>query len=521
MESVELFVERARAARPGFALDDDNAPAVAAICRRVDGLPLAIELAAARINVLTPGQILERLDHRLAILSGSRRDVMDRQRTLRGAIDWSYELLNDDEKAAFCRFAVFAGGADLDAALAVLDPTAELETDSIDLLGSLVARSLLRSSDDSGRARFMMLETIREYALERLASSGDEERIRDRHADYYGNVAAASIDVLFAPDRAARLDLLDLEMPNLRAAIEWSIERGAFERATRTALGLREFWRTRSHLVEARRLLDRVLDAWPADQLPAARADVLGVAGELAAWHADYGRARELTEIQIALLAEVGDRARLAQAYNNMAWGNLAQRPEASRDFFEKAIAVATEVGDDKNQMAALQGMAIALFRLGELQRARETALAAIDVANVSRDEYTNLFNIMTLGMIESRLGSPGRAAQLFADALHRAEAASAEIGMVVSLDAISLLVFERGDTERSATIALVSDRVRREVGGAPTMELIGYRAILDRIREKDPTTLERVAATISNVTTADAIAAAYSAAAAIADETS
>jgi len=511
MEAVELFVERARGARPGFELTDDNAAAVAAICRRVDGLPLAIELAAARVNVLTPQQILDRLDHRLTLLSGSRRDVTDRQRTLRGAIDWSHDLLSDDEKAGFRRFSVFSAGAQLDAVLAVLDPASELGADPLDVVAALVDRSLLRRTEEASGSRFSMLETIREYAAESLVASEEADATRDRHAEYFGAVAAASEDVLYTPDRNERLDALDLELPNFRAALEWSIERHALARCAHMALGLREFLRTRSHIAESRRLFDRVLDNWTPDELPGERADVLGVAAELAAWQMDYGRARQLTEVQIAVLDETGDRPRLSQAYNNMAWGTLVERPEVARDMFDRAIAIAADVGDLKNEMTARQGLAIALLRLGDLQAARDAAQEAIDVANQTRDQYTNLLNIMTLGMIEWRMGDAGQGAKHFGDALSRAEAASAAIGVGVSLDAISLLAFEHGEVERAAVMALVADRVRRESGGAPTMELIGYGAILDVIREKDPQTLERVAASIGDVTMADAIATAYS----------
>ena len=182
---------------------------MAAICRRVDGLPLAIELAAARVNVLTPQQILDRLDHRLTLLSGSRRDVTDRQRTLRGAIDWSHDLLSDDEKAGFRRFSVFAGGAQLDAVLAVLDPDAKLSVDAIDLVSALSDRSLLRSTDDAHGSRFAMLETIREYAAERLAASDEATYTRNCHAAFYAESRPRSRGVLQAPDRDAQLDRLD------------------------------------------------------------------------------------------------------------------------------------------------------------------------------------------------------------------------------------------------------------------------------------------------------------------------
>ena len=188
-ESVDLFIERAQAARADFLLDDENAPAVAAICRRLDGLPLAIELAAARINVLAADQILSRLDHRLTVLASSRRDLPERQRTLRGAIDWSHDLLAEPERAFFRRFSVFAGGADVDAVSAVIDPDGALGADALDLASALVDRSLLRSARDATQSRLEMLETIREYAAERLAESTEAPEVRARHAAYYRSIA--------------------------------------------------------------------------------------------------------------------------------------------------------------------------------------------------------------------------------------------------------------------------------------------------------------------------------------------
>ena len=515
-ESVQLFVERARVAKPGFELTDENAPAIAAICRRVDGLPLAIELAAARVGVLAPAQILERLDRRLSLLVGSRRDVTDRQRTLRAAIDWSHDLLSDAEKVGFRRLSVFAGGADLDGAVAVIGGDGTEELDTIDVLQALISRSLIRSVADAATARFVMLETIREYALERLAASGEEETIRERHADFYAAVAEASANVLFVPDRDARLDALDEEMPNIRAALEWSIDRGAFERTSAMAVGLKEFLRTRGHLAESRKLLDRVLATWPQGELRTARADVLGVAGELAAWHTDYNRARELTEEQVALLHQLGDNTRLAYAFSNMAWGNLMERPEVARGLFEQSLANSTESGDKKSRLGALQGLSISQLRLGELEAARSTALAAIEAGDEARDQYTNLFNIMTLGMVELRSGDRAQSARLFADALGRAQSAGASIGIAITLDAIGMLALEDGKADVAAQLALAADRLRQEAGGAPTLELVGDRNIMDQVRDADPAALERARALIGQITTDDAIAAAFSEAAAI-----
>jgi len=517
MEAVELFVERARAARPDFALTDENAAAVAAICRRIDGLPLAIELAAARINVLTPAQILTRLDHRLTLLAGSRRDVPDRQQSLRGAIDWSYELLSDDEKKGFRRFSVFAGGADLDAALAVLDPESALATDPIDLLSALVARSLLRSSTEEDAARFSMLETIREYALERLADSDERAQVYERHGNHYVAVAAAAHDVLLAPDRDAILGRLDLDMPNFRVAFDWMIANNRADLAAGAAAGLTAFWRTRSHLAEACALLERVLRDLSFGSDEAARAKVLTAAAELANWRGDYQRASEWTNELLELLERRGDKAGLAQAYHNVGWSNIAANPEAARDGFERAVQAGRELDDAPLLLGAEQGLAIALFRTGEPERARAAALAAIDVGNAIRDPYSNSFNMLTLGFIELNLGDQVSCAHRFTAALESAVAAQADVGIITALDAISWLMLERGDVKIAARLSFTAERMRNEIGGAPTMELVGVGRTLDRVRERDEAMYLAVAAE-TPLTKEAAIDAAHAALAAIAE---
>ncbi len=291
-DCVDLFVERARAARAEFALTDANAAAVAAICRRLDGLPLALELAAARINVLSPDQILARMDHRLTLLASSRRDLTDRQRTLRGAIEWSYDLLTEPERTFFRRFSVFAGGADLDAAQTVIDPEIDLGADALDLASALVDRSLLRATEAGGANRLVLLETIREYASDRLAEAATEaEAVRNRHAAHYRALAVASAGVLTDPRRDAILDQLDRELPNFRAAIDWAVAAGDLDSAVEIAVSLRDFWHTRAHLVEARQLVGKLLEA-TGDRPGPSRIRLLFTMSEVASWNGEYVDAR-------------------------------------------------------------------------------------------------------------------------------------------------------------------------------------------------------------------------------------
>jgi len=250
-EAVALFIQRAEAARPDFRVTNENAPAVAEICARLDGLPLAIELAAARVKLLPPQALLGRLTNRLRILTGGARDRPARQQTLRGAIDWSYGLLDENEQPLFRQIAVFSGGCTLQAVEAVCIAATDLTDDLVDGLGSLVDKSLLRQeAPSSSEPRFRMLETIREYALERLEESSEAESLRLRHANYYLSLAQQAQPALRGPRAARWLEQLEAEHENLRAALSWAVEADERDVGLRLAGTLGEFWEMRGHLSE-------------------------------------------------------------------------------------------------------------------------------------------------------------------------------------------------------------------------------------------------------------------------------
>ena len=273
-DAIALFVERARAVRPDFELTDANTPSVAAICARLDGLPLAIELAAARIKVFTPEAILTRLETSLSLLSSGARDVPERQRTLRGAIDWSYDLLDSTERALLRRIAIFVGGCSIESAAAVCDPNDELGVEMLDALVSFVDKSLLRQvAAEAGEPRFQMLETIREYGLWRLADSDDAEPTRSRHEDHFAALARDAEPELLGAHQKAWLDRLDVERDNLRAAMQHAIDDGRIELALAMGGALWRFWQQRGHLVEGRESLVALLGHPAAAGRTAARAE--------------------------------------------------------------------------------------------------------------------------------------------------------------------------------------------------------------------------------------------------------
>ena len=249
-EAIELFTDRARQSRPDFAINGENADAVAEICRRLDGMPLAIELAAARIRALSLAEIVDSLHDRFRLLTGGARTAVRRQQTLRASVDWSHALLTDTEQVLFRRLAVFLGGFDLDAARAVAGGDDDVERYQVlDQLTLLVEKSLVVAESTSGRTRYRLLETVRQYALEKLGESGEANVVRTRHRDYYTSTAA-QLDVPAQAGREGRLDQAELDIDNLRAAFAWSRENGEAELALQLASSLQPLWLTRGHVLE-------------------------------------------------------------------------------------------------------------------------------------------------------------------------------------------------------------------------------------------------------------------------------
>jgi predicted ATPase/class 3 adenylate cyclase len=508
-EAVQLFVERARAGRSDCTLSDTNAPAIAAICRRLDGLPLAIELAAARINLLSPDQIVTRLDHRLALLATSRRDLPERQRTLRGAIDWSYDLLAAPEQAFFRRLSAFSGGADLEAIRAVVDPEEALGSEALDLASALVDRSLLRSTHIGDENRLDMLETIREYAAEHLATSPQEEsETRARHAAYYRDLAEASEGLLTNVRQDELLDRLDRELANFRAAIAWSLEARLPETGLRIAAALREFWHVRNHIHEGRRALDELLTASASDGATTLRFRALTTSGMLASWHGDYGTMHELFEGAVAMAEAAGNRRQIAVAKAGLGWARIGSRPTTARDDLEDAIAIGRELGDKQILFGALQGLTLAYIRLGDLSAARGSVLEAIALGEASGEHYDNATNLLALGTIETREGDPRSGGRWIAEALRQLRAAGGHGGLSIALDVLATLAFERGAPGPGARLAAAADRLRRAVGGGPSTAIILLEEPLDRARRTmAPADFERALAAGRALTTDEAIA--------------
>lgn len=342
-DAVMLFVERARRVKPDFRLTDEDAPLVADICARLDGLPLAIELAAARIKLLPPRKMARRLEHRLQVLTTGARDAPARQKTLERTMEWSYDLLGPEEQLLFRRLAVFSGGCTPEAAESV---AGEPDDDTLGTLEALVDKNLVRLMEgDDGEARLMMLETVREYALERLSSSGEEGTIRRAHADYYLVLAEEAEPELTSAGQVAWLDLLESEHDNLRAALQRALEHDEVEVALRLGRALWRFWYLRCHFSEGQRWLDLTLalDGGAA----AHRAGVLSGAGHLAWGRGDFGRAATLHEESLKLFRRLQDRVGMAASLNGLSFvARMRGDYAAAREMCEEALTIYRELDD-------------------------------------------------------------------------------------------------------------------------------------------------------------------------------
>ncbi len=360
-ESARLFAYRVRLHSPHFAITDRNAAAIASLCRRLDGIALAIELAAARTRSMSVDEVSRRLDQRLSLLTGGARTVPRRQQTLRAAIDWSYDLLSDAEKAILGRLSVFAGGWTLDAAERVCGDDGIATRDVIDLLASLVDRSLVVAEERAAGTRYRLLESLEQYAAERLRERADEVRWQERHLEHFRALAEEAEPQLTGRDQQAWLERLDAEHDNVRAALARAAAGvGGGEAGLRLASAVARFWLVRGYLTEGRGWLSRLLAAAP-DAAPVARARALNWAGILAWKQGDYRAAQSCYEQCLAIRRELGDRPGVGVVLSNQ--GLLAyERGDyaAARALHEQSLAIDRELGDR-------WGVAVSLLHLGSL----------------------------------------------------------------------------------------------------------------------------------------------------------
>jgi predicted ATPase len=454
-ESVALFVERAMAVRPDFAITSANAPAVAEICVRLDGLPLAIELAAARIRVLSPQAIMERLGDRLALLSSGSRDLPERQQTLRGAIAWSHDLLDDDDRRVFARFAAFAGGATLGAIEAVVFDPGE-RADALDAIASLVDKSLVRQeTQEDGEPRFRMLETIREYALEQLDARGEAERQRERHAAWVLAFAEDHAQAVFGDDQRVVLDAFEREHDNVRAAISWAMATGRVESAMRIFAATWRFWQMRGYLAEARERADRILAGPTPGVDPEVRAAALEAAGGIAYWQADMPASRAWYAEALALARTAGDDARTANALYNMSFTFSLGRyeTEEARAIASEAVELYRRVGDEAGIGRALWGLANTYYFDSRDSSGIASAEEALQIFRRLGDRFMTAWSLYMIGLFNLPIDHTA-VRRNFEEALPLFTETGDKSGYGLIFDGFATLEWAAGDVPRAVRLA-------------------------------------------------------------------
>ncbi|MGC2170138.1 MAG: protein kinase [Candidatus Sulfotelmatobacter sp.] len=446
--AVALFVQRARAVKPDFELTRENAATVAEICARLDGLPLAIELAASRVKVLSPSLMLTRLASRLQLLTGGARDMPRRQQTLRAAIDWSYDLLTAAEQKLFRRLSVFVGGCTLESAEAVCNPKGDLDLDLLDGMASLVDKSLVQEVEPSqGESRFMMLETIREYALEKLEASGEEGLTKRAHAAYCLVLAEEEPTGQCGAEGMEWSERFAREHENFRAGLQWLTETGDAEWGLRLGTALFRFWEIREYLAEGRDQLDKLLKLAGAAGPTKGRARALFAAGVLAGEQGDYASADKLINESQDIALQLGDKEGVAVSLNALAVF-ARDRSDVARAhiLFEATLGLWRELGDQKAIARALSNLANVLKLQGDYDRARSLHAECLSIFQGLGDRTGVAWSLNYQGDIARDHGDTAAARTLYEQGLGIFRELSDRWGIAGTLADLGSLAREQGN---------------------------------------------------------------------------
>ena len=466
-EAIELFTDRARHVRPDFAITDDNAATAGEICRRLDGLPLAIELAAARVRALSLTEILDSLHDRFRLLTGGARTAVRRQQTLRASVDWSHALLTELERVLFRRLAAFLGAFDLPAAQAVAGGADIQRFQVLDLLTLLVDKSLVVANDRGGRTRYRLLETVRQYALEKLGESGEADAVRSRHRDHYTAIAAV-LDAPAGSDYEQRIEQAETEIDNLRAAFSWSRENSDVGLALALASSLQPLWQARGRLREGLTWFDTALaddNAQHPEVAAAVLARALADSATLGLW-AGVADSPNQAQQALAIAREVDDPALLARALS--ACGYIAGYfdAEAARAYLAEAIGLARDLGDRWRLSQILIAQAAAARAAGNPLAARAAAEAGRDLAEAIGDRFDARRCRFGLGIAQVSNGDLAGAVAQFAAVADEAEAAHDEIFRADSLAYQGIALAYQGDTAAARAAVDAAVEAAAEFGG-------------------------------------------------------
>lgn len=463
--AVRLFVDRAQAVKPSFVLDRESAPAVAEMCVHLDGLPLAIELAAARIRLLPPAALLPRLADSLALLTGGPRDLPARQQTLRGAIAWSYDTLQPEEQSLFRRLGVFRNGAELEAieAVAAVEPAIG---DAFTALETLVDQSLLIHDDRSAEtARYRMLETIRAYAFEQLPASDEAPRIRDAQANWAANLAGSFAASMGGPDQRRWLTRLDTEAENMRTALGWLVESQQFERAQAMCHDLLRWWDARGKVKEARGWLARALANGPSEGSTGVRA--LATAAIFARRQGDLGEAERLYRQSLDLSTRLGDQVGIASAVNNL--GVLARDRgdlETAFEHLQRGLTIFRELNDERRVAAILINIGSQARQLGRYDEALAFYQESLALYRRFGDRQRAAVIINNLGVLAMYQADYPRAKPLFEDALEEFTTLEDQPGIALATKNCGEVYFELGEINRAVASYKTALQYYAEIGG-------------------------------------------------------
>lgn len=473
-EAVRLFIARATSIRPSFAVTNANAPAVAGIAARLHGMPLAIELAAARVKLLTPDQILARLEHHLDLLSAGSRDLPERQQTLRGAIGWSYDLLDDGARRLVDRLSVFRGGFDLEIAERVCGPADEVGGDVVERIGELVDQSIVRLDESAEEPRFAMLETIREYAAEMLAARDEAKMVADRHAAAMLELALQAAPELAGAAQRSWLDRLEREHDNMRAALDWSVGTPDPIVATRLASALWRFWQQRGYLNEARARFERMeAQGWALE--PIDRARFAEAYGGVAYWQSDAPTAKRLYEDALVIWRDVGDKREIANALYNRAYADMIDvmegrvTPEAqstaSSALLDEALEIYRGLEDPGGEGNIVWALGSLYFFTRSADEAESWYRRSLELHRSAGDRSMEAWSLHMLGLSILAQRRWEDAQEVVRHALRHFYEASDISGVTLVLDDLAIIAIGFGDTVRGAHLWGAARHLQQRTG--------------------------------------------------------
>jgi predicted ATPase/DNA-binding CsgD family transcriptional regulator len=460
-EAVRLFADRASQVQQDFRITEGNAGAVAAICIRLDGIPLAIELAAARMRMLTADQILAGLKDRFRLLTGGMRTTLPRHRTLRASVDWSFGLLSDDERVVLRRLAVFAGGFQLDAAESVCMDANVMQERVLDSLTALVDRSLVHVEEGARVARYYLLETIRQYASDRLIESGETEAIRTRHLRFFLALAEQAQPEFERAGLIAWLPRLDAELDNIRAALDWSLEAQLYTDGLRLASALWLFWLLRGHLTEGKQRFELALKT--GDTSPSLKASALAGLGQLLVLRGDLGEAATCAREALVIARAQQDRRLEGRALDALAYSTAFLDPPAAPRLFEQSVSVSREAGDGPFVADALNGLGISHYLAGDYRSATTSLLEGVASSRESGNAATLTVGLAVLGYCLALQGRLARAQTCLRESLVTARRLRDRVFEAQSLFSLGLIGALRGEPAHAETLLEESIDIARE----------------------------------------------------------